>query len=118
MEVSGSIPLSPTISESKRAPYGRSFCMRISIQACALGRLQHGLAETIVGSMNERNQGNRKELGLLGETVTPQPDCPLCKQHSRQPSAKTIAAIRELEAGGGKSCNSVEELMADLNADD
>ena len=34
------------------------------------------------------------------------------------PNAETIAAIEELERGGGKSFNSIEELMADLNADD
>jgi hypothetical protein len=34
------------------------------------------------------------------------------------PNAETIAAIEELERGGGKSFDSIEELMADLNADD
>ena len=34
------------------------------------------------------------------------------------PNAETIAAIEELEKGGGKSFGSVEELMAELNADD
>ena len=34
------------------------------------------------------------------------------------PNAATIAAIEELERGGGKSFNSIEELMADLNTDD
>lgn len=36
----------------------------------------------------------------------------------RLPNEETRAAIRELEAGGGKAVNSVAELMADLNADD
>ena len=35
-----------------------------------------------------------------------------------QPTETTLAAMRELEAGGGKSYRSVEELMADLNSDD
>ena len=34
------------------------------------------------------------------------------------PNATTSKAIAELEAGKGKSFNSVEALMADLNADD
>ena len=35
------------------------------------------------------------------------------------PNEKTLAAMRESLAGGwGKSINSVEELMADLHADD
>jgi hypothetical protein len=34
------------------------------------------------------------------------------------PNAETIAAIEELEAGGGKSFDSVEELMVELNCDD
>ena len=34
------------------------------------------------------------------------------------PNATTRRAIAELEAGEGKRFNSVEELMADLNADD
>ena len=34
------------------------------------------------------------------------------------PNKKTLAAMAELEAGGGKSFDSVEALMADLNADD
>ena len=34
------------------------------------------------------------------------------------PNAETIAAIEELERGGGKSFDSIEELMAELNADD
>ena len=34
------------------------------------------------------------------------------------PNAETIAAIKELEAGGGRRFGSIEELMADLNADD
>ena len=34
------------------------------------------------------------------------------------PNAETIAAIEELERGGGKSFDSIEELMADLNAGD
>jgi hypothetical protein len=34
------------------------------------------------------------------------------------PNAETIAAIEELESGGGESCHSIEELFARLNADD
>jgi hypothetical protein len=34
------------------------------------------------------------------------------------PNAETIAAIEELEKGGGESFDSIEELMADLNADE
>ncbi|MDI9349945.1 MAG: hypothetical protein QM537_08110 [Candidatus Symbiobacter sp.] len=34
------------------------------------------------------------------------------------PNADTIAAIEELERGGGKSFKTIEELMADLDADD
>jgi DNA-damage-inducible protein J len=34
------------------------------------------------------------------------------------PGPKTLAAIKELQEGGGKSFVSVDELMADLNADD
>jgi len=33
------------------------------------------------------------------------------------PNAETITAIQELEAGGGTRFESVEALMADLNAD-
>ena len=36
----------------------------------------------------------------------------------RAPNAETITAIQELEAGGGTRFESVEALMADLNADD
>ena len=37
----------------------------------------------------------------------------------RVPNAETLAAFDELEAGNGKSFDSVEELMADLeNADE
>jgi len=36
----------------------------------------------------------------------------------RVPNAETVAAIDELESGKGVSSNSVEELMADLNAPD
>jgi DNA-damage-inducible protein J len=36
----------------------------------------------------------------------------------RVPNAQTVAAIDELESGKGVSSNSVEELMADLNAPD
>jgi DNA-damage-inducible protein J len=34
------------------------------------------------------------------------------------PNEETIAAMKELEAGGGKRFGSIEALMADLNADD
>jgi DNA-damage-inducible protein J len=34
------------------------------------------------------------------------------------PNAETIAAMQELERGGGKSFATVADLMADLNADD
>lgn len=34
------------------------------------------------------------------------------------PNAETIAAMQELEDGGGKSFSSVAELMADLKSDD
>ena len=34
------------------------------------------------------------------------------------PNAETIAAMREARAGGLKSFKTVEDLMADLNADD
>ena len=34
------------------------------------------------------------------------------------PNPETLAAMAELEAGGGKSFASVAEVMADLNADD
>ena len=34
------------------------------------------------------------------------------------PNDETIAAMRELETGGGKRFDSVDALMADLNADD
>lgn len=36
----------------------------------------------------------------------------------RVPNAKTAAAMRELESGGGRSFSSVADLMADLNAED
>ena len=35
-----------------------------------------------------------------------------------KPNAETRAAIAELEEGGGRSFDSVAELMADLNAED
>lgn len=34
------------------------------------------------------------------------------------PNAKTMRAIKQAEAGKGKSYAGVDELMADLNADD
>jgi DNA-damage-inducible protein J len=34
------------------------------------------------------------------------------------PNAQTIEAMRELEAGGGKTFHSVQALMDELNADD
>ena len=34
------------------------------------------------------------------------------------PNATTVAAIRELEGGGGVRFDRVKDLMADLNADD
>ena len=34
------------------------------------------------------------------------------------PNKKNLAAMAELEAGGGKSFGSIKALMADLNADD
>ncbi len=34
------------------------------------------------------------------------------------PNAVTIAAMKESRAGGLKSFNTIEDLMADLNADD
>jgi DNA-damage-inducible protein J len=36
----------------------------------------------------------------------------------RVPNAETVAAMRELDEGGGKNFGSLEDLMADLNADD
>ena len=36
----------------------------------------------------------------------------------KAPNATTREAIAELEAGKGKRFNSIDELMADLNADD
>jgi DNA-damage-inducible protein J len=36
----------------------------------------------------------------------------------RIPNEETQAAMRELEAGGGKTFSSVKALMADLNEDD
>ena len=34
------------------------------------------------------------------------------------PNAETRAAMQELDQGGGKSFSTVDELLADLNADD
>ena len=34
------------------------------------------------------------------------------------PDAQTIAAMKELEAGNGRSYSTFQELLADLNADD
>jgi DNA-damage-inducible protein J len=36
----------------------------------------------------------------------------------KKPNAETRAAIEELEAGGGEKLSSVEEMIAELNADD
>jgi hypothetical protein len=36
----------------------------------------------------------------------------------RVPNSKTQAAMRELETGGGKSFNSVADVMAELEAED
>ncbi len=36
----------------------------------------------------------------------------------RVPNAETAAAIRELEAGQGARSESIDDLLADLNADD
>jgi DNA-damage-inducible protein J len=38
--------------------------------------------------------------------------------HVRVPNAETVAAMKELERGEGKSFSSVSALMADLNAED
>lgn len=49
---------------------------------------------------------------LMEEYETPMSrSCELPKT----PNAETIAAIDELESGGGKSFSSIEELMAELN---
>jgi hypothetical protein len=37
---------------------------------------------------------------------------------ARIPNEETRSAMRELEAGGGKTFNTVADLMADLNEDD
>ena len=37
---------------------------------------------------------------------------------ARRPNAETLEAIAELDRGGGKRFDTVEELMADLNAGD
>jgi hypothetical protein len=42
----------------------------------------------------------------------------LVRESFHIPNAETIAAIEELESGKGKSSNSIEDLMAELNADD
>ena len=34
------------------------------------------------------------------------------------PNAETLAAFTEIERGEGKSCNTVAELLAELNAED
>jgi DNA-damage-inducible protein J len=36
----------------------------------------------------------------------------------RVPNEETLAAMRELETGGGKRLNTVADLMTDLNEDD
>lgn len=36
----------------------------------------------------------------------------------RVPNAETVAAMKELDEGQGKRFDSLEDLMADLNADD
>jgi hypothetical protein len=43
--------------------------------------------------------------------------CPLCPPNKR-PNAETLAAMAELENGGGSRCSTIDELMALLNADD
>jgi hypothetical protein len=49
--------------------------------------------------------------------MTTRRDCPLCQPGSA-PNPETLAAMRELEEGRGPRCDTVEELMADLNSDD
>ncbi|AIF47317.1 hypothetical protein [Dyella japonica] len=47
------------------------------------------------------------------------PDCPICREFGdREPNAKTLAAIRELEDGGENVITgTIAELMAELNED-
>jgi hypothetical protein len=40
------------------------------------------------------------------------------EEEGHTPNAETIAAFEEYEKNGGKSFSGIEELMADLNADD
>ena len=55
---------------------------------------------------------------IAAEKTLPFPvdaDCPLCPI---TPGPRTLAAIAEAERGGLPSFDSIEELMADLDADD
>ena len=55
---------------------------------------------------------------IAAEKTLPFPvdsDCPYCPI---TPSPETLAAIAEAERGGLKSFDSIEEFMADLDADD
>jgi hypothetical protein len=40
------------------------------------------------------------------------------QEDTHSPNAETIAAFKELEMGGGKRFDTIEELFAELNADD
>jgi hypothetical protein len=47
------------------------------------------------------------------------PPCELCQRYEpKVPSESSLKAMRELDEGKGKSFATVEEFMADLNADD
>ncbi|MDI9407741.1 MAG: hypothetical protein QM523_00675 [Candidatus Pacebacteria bacterium] len=35
-----------------------------------------------------------------------------------RPNAETLAAFAEIERGEGKTCNTIAELLAELNAED
>ena len=74
-----------------------------TVRAEVLQRLSaSGLSEQVFVSQLYKSfvEGQFSLLGVLG------------------PNAKTLAAMKELEEGRGSSSNTVEELFAELHADD
>jgi hypothetical protein len=77
----------------------------------------HVLADRI-GSHQIKVEDEPRGILLAGAAEDELAGILLGLEAGHTPNAETIAAFEEFERDGGKSFNSIAELMAELNADD
>lgn len=107
-----SVPEIPDLEPGVIAPTRLEALAGVTVQALNLlaDRIKTGVVS--VENIHIESTGKEELVELIAEVLRE------LQEEAHSPNAETIAAFEEYEREGGKQFDTIEELFAELNADD